>query len=125
MEAQSTLDHAHWDREDLLSAHPPFLTPAIQLIRDLLRNTDCNVSLVGAEAQQGKSPSQRACRRSIQIMSACTLSVQHLPSAVVKGVETGHLTSPVSLKRSVDLALFRTTKAINVLAIAWRRPNVD
>lgn len=47
---------------DILAAHPPFLTPAIQLIRDLLRNADRNVSLVGTEAQQGESACQRACK---------------------------------------------------------------
>ena len=50
-QVQPTSDHALDRENNLLSAHPPFLTLAIQLIRDLLRNADSNVSFVGAEAQ--------------------------------------------------------------------------
>lgn len=61
-QVQPTSDHALDRENNLLSAHPPFLTLAIQLIRDLLRNADSNVSFVGAEAQQG----ERACQRAYQ-----------------------------------------------------------
>ena len=58
--AQLTSVHAMGHESNSLSAHPPFLTPLIQLVRDLLRYADGDVGLVGAKAQQGKSACQRA-----------------------------------------------------------------